>query len=452
MNIIIAGAGMVGSTLTRLLTAEGHDVTLIDSTSSVLDSNLEQYDVMAIHGNCASMDVLQQAGVMETELLIAVTNMDEVNLLCCITAHSMNPKLHTIARIRNPDYTGQIYSMRNNFGLSMSINPEKQAAAEIDRLLQYPGFLKRDSFAKGKTEIVELKVDASSKLCDVALMDMNSIVKCRVLVCAVLRQGQAIAPNGNFVLREGDRIFVTAPTENLAILLKNLGILTRRVRRVMICGGGRISYYLAKNLETHGIDVTLIEQNEARCHDLAEQLPNASIIHGNCTDQNLLESEGLAHMDAMVNMTGIDELNMITSLYGMGRGVNQVITKMNRMANRNIIDTLNLGSVICPKELCCNNIARYVRAMQNQSGAAISVHAIADGQAEAVEFLVDTNTPNCGIALKDLKLKANVLLVSITRAGHTEIPNGNSRFLPGDHIVVVANSQHTIHSIDDIFA
>ena len=452
MNIIIAGAGMVGSTLTRLLTAEGHDVTLIDSTSSVLDSNLEQYDVMAIQGNCASMEILHQAGVMEAELLIAVTNMDEVNLLCCITAHSMNPKLHTIARIRNPDYTGQIYSMRNNFGLSMSINPEKQAAVEIDRLLQYPGFLKRDSFAKGKTEIVELKVEAASPLCNVALKDMNSIVKCRVLVCAVLRQGQAIAPNGNFILQEGDRIFVTAPTENLTTLLKNLGILTRRVRHVMICGGGRISYYLANNLQSHGIKVTLIEQNEARCRELAIQLPNVSIIHGDCTDQNLLESEGLANVDAMVNMTGIDELNMITSLYGMGRGVNQVITKMNRMANRKIIDTLNLGSVICPKELCCNNIARYVRAMQNQSGAAISIHTIADGQAEAVEFLVDTMTPNCGIPLKDLKLKANVLLVSITRAGHTEIPNGNSRFMPGDHIVVVANSQHTIHSIDDIFA
>ena len=452
MNIISAGAGMVGSTLTRLLTAEGHDVTLIDSTSSVLDSNLEQYDVMGIQGNCASMEILEQAGVMDTDLLIAATNRDEVNLLCCITAHSMNPKLHTIARIRNPDYTGQIYSMRNKFGLSMSINPEKQAAVEIDRLLQYPGFLKRDSFAKGKTEIVELKVDASSKLCNVALMDMNSIVKCRVLVCAVLRDGQAIAPNGNFVLREGDRIFVTAPTENLTTLLKNLGILTRRVRRVMICGGGRISYYLAKNLEQHGIAVQLIEQNYDRCQVLAAQLPNTSIIHGDCTDQNLLESEGLSEVDAMVNMTGIDELNMIASLYGMGRGVHQVITKMNRMANRKIIDTLNLGSVICPKELCCNNIARYVRAMQKQNGAAISIHSIADGQAEAVEFLVDSKTPNCGIPLKDLKLKANVLLVSITRAGHTEIPNGNSRFMPGDIIVVVANSQHTIHSIDDIFA
>ena len=452
MNIIIAGAGMVGSTLTRLLTAEGHDVTLIDSTSHVLNSNLEQYDVMGIQGNCASMEILQEAGVMDAELLIAATNLDEVNLLCCITAHSMNPNLHTIARIRNPDYTGQIYSMRSKFGLSMSINPEKQAAVEIERLLKYPGFLKRDSFAKGKTEIVELRVDASSKLCNVALMDMNNIVKCRVLVCAVLRQGQAIAPNGNFVLREGDRIFVTAPTQNLTTLLKNLGIITRRVRRVMICGGGKISYYLAKNLEKNGISVQIIERDLDKCQKLAASLPDAAIIHGDCTDQNLLESEGLADVDAMVNMTGIDELNMITSLYGMGRGVQPVITKVNRMDNRNIIDTLNLGSIICPKELCCNNIARYVRAMQNQSGAAISVHTIADGQAEAVEFLVDNSTPNCGISLKDLKLKSNVLLVSITRAGHTEIPNGMSSFMPGDYIVVVANSQQAIHSMDDIFA
>ena len=452
MNIIIAGAGMVGSTLTRLLTAEGHDVTLIDSTASVLNHNLEQYDVMGIQGNCASMDILREAGVMDAELLIAVTNLDEVNLLCCITAHSMNPKLHAIARIRNPDYTGQIYSMRSNFGLSMTINPEKQAAVEIERLLKYPGFLKRDSFANGKTEIVELRVDASSKLCNVALMDMNSIVKCRVLVCAVLRQGQAIAPNGNFILREGDRIFVTAPTQNLTTLLKNLGIITRRVRRVMICGGGKVSYYLAKNLERNGISVQIIEQDPAKCQRLAAQLPNVTVIHGDCTDQNLLEGEGLGDVDAMVNMTGIDELNMINSLYGMSRGIHPVITKVNRMDNRNIINTLNLGSIICPKELCCNNIVRYVRAMQNQSGAAISLHTIADGQAEAVEFLVDESTPNCGIQLKDLKLKANVLLVSITRAGHTEIPNGLSSFLPGDHIVVVANSQYTIHSIDDIFA
>ena len=245
MNIIIAGDGKVGSMLTRQLSSEGHDVTVIDNDAKVLQSSVERYDVISVHGNCASMGVLQQAGVKDADLLIAATSEDEVNLLCCTTAHAMNNKLHTIARIRNPEYTEQIYRMRNVFGLSMVINPENQAAMEIERLLKYPGFLRRDTFAKGRTEIVELRVDSGSKLCNVKLMDLRSIVKCQVLVCAALRDGSAIAPKGDFVLREGDRIFVTALSENLTTLLKNLGILTRRVRNVTLCGGGRISYYLA---------------------------------------------------------------------------------------------------------------------------------------------------------------------------------------------------------------
>ena len=452
MNIIIAGDGKVGSTLTRLLSAEGHDVTLIDSNYKVLENSLEQYDVMAIHGNCASMDILLQAGVKDADLLIAVTNMDEVNLLCCTTAHGLNPKLHTIARIRNPEYTEQIYTMRSTFGLSMAINPEKQAAREIERLLKYPGFLKRDSFAKGRTEIVELRIGADSKLCNVALSDMNSIVKCRVLVCAVLRSGTAIAPKGNFILREGDRIFVTAPTQNLTTLLKNLGIITRRVRRVILCGGGRVSYYLASMLEKHGISIQLVEQNYERCRELATLLPETNVVHGDSTDQTLLDSEGLSEADAMVSLTGLDELNMIISLYGQSKGVPQVITKLSRMENRNVIDALSLGSVVCPKELCCNTIARYVRAMQNQSGAAVTVHAIADGQAEAVEFLVDEATKNCNIPLKQIKLKENVLVVSINRGSHTEIPGGESMFQKGDSVVVVTSGRGSIRQLNDIFA
>ena len=452
MNIIIAGDGKVGSTLTRLLSAEGHDVTLIDSNYKVLENSLEQYDVMAIHGNCASMDILLQAGVKDADLLIAVTNMDEVNLLCCTTSHGLNPKLHTIARIRNPEYTEQIYTMRSTFGLSMAINPEKQAAREIERLLKYPGFLKRDSFAKGRTEIVELRISADSKLCNVALSDMNSIVKCRVLVCAVLRSGTAIAPKGNFILREGDRIFVTAPTQNLTTLLKNLGIITRRVRRVILCGGGRVSYYLASMLEKHGISIQLVEQNYERCRELATLLPETNVVHGDSTDQTLLDSEGLSEADAMVSLTGLDELNMIISLYGQSKGVPQVITKLSRMENRNVIDALSLGSVVCPKELCCNTIARYVRAMQNQSGAAISVHTIADGQAEAVEFLVDANTRNCGKPLKDLKLKPNVLIASITHGAETEVPHGNSVFNEGDSLVVVTSGRGVLQQLNDIFA
>ena len=452
MNIIIAGGGKVGSNLTRMLTAEGHDITLIDTDSRILQSIQEQYDVMYVHGNCAAMDHLLQAGVNGADLLIAATNADEVNLLCCTTAHALNPKLHTIARIRNPEYTEQIYTMRNVFGLSMLINPEKQTAMEIERLLRYPGFLKRDSFAKGRTEIVELRVDAASKLCNVALSDMNAIVKCRVLVCAVIRGGTAIAPKGNFVLREGDRIFVTAPTENLTVLLKNLGIITRRVRSCILCGGGRVSFYLASLLQKHGISVQLIEQDAKRCEELAEELPGIDITHGDSTNQTLLDSEGLSEADALVSLTGVDELNIIISLYAHSKNVPQVITKLSRAENRIMIDALNLGSVVYPKELCCNNIARYVRAMGNQSGAAVSVHAIADGQAEAVEFLVDEHTRFCKTPLKDIKLRDGVLLVSITHGSKTEIPGGFSTFHKGDIIVVVTSERGSIRQLNDIFA
>ena len=451
MNIIIAGNGQVGATLTRLLSTEGHDVTIIDHNSKVLSATQEQFDVMAVQGNCAAMDVLLNAGIKDADLLIAVTDADEVNLLCCTTAHGLNPKLHTIARIRNPEYNEQMYALRNIFGLSMNINPEKQAAREIERLLKYPGFLKRDSFAKGKTEIVELRVDANSKLCNVALMDLNNIVKCRVLVCAVIRNSNAVAPRGNFVLREGDRIFVTAPAQNLTTLLRNLGIITRRVHRVLLCGGGRISFYLASMLEKSGITTQIVEQDAQRCQELAAQLPNTAIIQGDSNDQDLLDSEGLARTDAMVSLTGMDELNMIISLYGKSRGIPQVITKLNRMENRPMVDSLDLGSVICPKELCCNTIARYVRAMGNQAGAAVSVHAIADGQAEAIEFLVDDSTKNCGVPLKELKVKSDVLVVSITRGSNTEIPGGDSKFHKGDIVVVVTSNRGSIRQLNDIF-
>ena len=452
MNIIIAGDGKVGSLLTRQLSSEGYNVTVIDSNSRVLEQSVERYDVFGVHGNCASMAVLQQAGVKDADLLIAATNQDEVNLLCCTTAHALNPRLHTIARIRNPEYTEQIYRMRNVFGLSMVINPENQAATEMERLLKYPGFLRRDTFAKGRTEIVELRVDAGSKLCNVKLMDLRSIVKCQVLVCAVLRDGDPIAPKGDFQLKEGDRIFVTALSENLTTLLKNLGILTRRVRNVTLCGGGRISYYLASRLKKAGISSQIIESDYERCRELCELLPECDIIHGDISEQDLLESEGLAQTDALVTLTGLDELNMIVSLYGSSRGVPQVITKLSHLSNRSVIDSLALGSVICPRELVCSNIVRYVRAMQNQHGAAISVHTIADGQVEAMEFLVEEHTEHIGKPLKQIRLKPNVLLVSISHGAATHIPNGDSAFQQGDTVVVVTNGREVIRQLNDIFA
>jgi trk system potassium uptake protein TrkA len=283
-------------------------------------------------------------------------------------------------------------------------------------------------------------------------MEMNAIVKCKVLVCAVLRDGKAVAPKGNFILREGDRIFVTAPTNNLATLLKNLGIVTRRVRNVILCGGGRVSYYLASLLEKDGMNVQIIESNRERCAELATLLPDTTIIHGDGTDQDLLNSQGLSQCDALVTLTGVDELNMIVSLYGMKQNVPLVITKLSRMDNRSIVDSLSLGSVVCPKELCCNTIVRYVRAMQKQTGAALSLRTIADGQAEAIEFLVDKHTHNCGVPLKQLKLKSDVLVAMINRGAYTEIPSGDSYFRAGDSVVVVTSGQGTLQDLNDIFA
>ena len=452
MNIIIAGGGKVGQTLARQLSAEGHDLTLIDQDNLVLEKTVDRYDAMVVAGNCASKETLLSADIENADLLIAVTAMDEVNLLCCMTAHGLNKNLHTIARIRTPEYAEQIMTMRDVFPLSMTVNPEKQAALEIERLLKFPGFLRRESFANDQTQIVELRIDSASKLCNLSLSELGTVVKCRVLVCAVLRAGTAVAPTGNFVLKEGDRIFVTAPTANLAILLKSLGIVTKKVKNVLLCGGGRVSYYLANLLEDDKMDVRILEKSHSRCIELAESLPEATVIHGDCSSQSTLDSQGLENMDSVVTLTGLDETNMVVSLYAGSRGVGQVITKLSRSENGRLADAMSLSSTISPLELCCNAIVRYVRAMQNQTGAAISVHTIADGQAEAVEFLVDEATKHCGKPLKDIKLKPNVLIASITHGADSLVPNGSSVFLPGDTVVIVTSGRGILHGINDIFA
>ena len=451
MKIIIAGDGKVGSTLTRELSAEGYDVTIIDANPRVLETTEELYDVLSIQGNCASMEVLEQAGVREADLLIVATSADEINLLCSLTAHGMNPNIHTIARIRNPEYNSQLVRMRDIFSLSMAVNPELQAAVEIERLLKYPGFLKRDTFAKGRMEIVELRIDRNSRLCDKALNDLETVTGCQILVCTVLRSGEVIAPDGNFVLREGDRIFVTAPLKNLTILLRNLGLLKHKVKRVMICGGGKISYYLAKRMERSGIDVSLIEKDPQRCVELAGALPQVCVINGDASDEKLLNDERLSDCDALITMTGLDELNMVISLYGHSCGVPQVITKLGRVESTPLLDQISLGSTISPKELCCDSIIRYVRAMKNQTGAAVSVHGIADGHAEALEFRVEHYTKHCGEPLKDLHLKRNILIAGIIHGGRPEIPNGESRFQVGDTVIIVSNGEEVIYQLNDIF-
>ena len=451
MKIIIAGIGKVGERLCERLSLEDHEITVIDENSEKLETAVERYDIMAVCGNCAQMEILAEAGIAEAQLLIVTTAADEVNLLCCITAHHLNPDINTIVRIRNPEYSEQIYAMKKSFALSFAVNPEQQAADEMDRLLKYPGFLRRDVFAKSRVEIVELRLPEGTPLCGVSLLDLGKVINCRILVCAVLRNGEAIIPSGNFVLQAGDYVFVTGIPQELTALLKNLGILAKRVKRVLLCGGGRVSFYLAKRLEKSGISVKIIEQDKDRCVHLADMLPSADIVYGDASYQPLLESEGIRDHDAVISMTGIDELNMIISLYAKEVGVKQIITKVGHTDNSGVLDALSLGSIVSPKELSTTSILRYVRAMQNGEGAAITIHPIANGQAEAMEFVVDEQTANCGKPLKELATRSDVLIACITHAGKTAIPSGSSSFVRGDTVIVVTNHSSEIRQLNDIF-
>ncbi len=452
MKILIAGVGKFGMTLAKQLSAEGHDITVIDVDSAALSNTQDLIDVMTVQGNCVAMKTLHQADVEHNDLLIASADNDEVNLLTCITAHGMNPDIHTIARIRNPEYTEQAASMRDAFGLSMSVNPEKRAAVEIERLLKLPGFLKRDTFAKGRAEIVELKLEQNSPLCGAHLTELSNIVKCKVLVCAVLRDGKVFIPSGSFELEEGDRIFVTAPTDDLSTLLKSLGIVTHKVKRVMLAGGSRIGYYLCQALVKSGVSVQVIERDEATCREFADDIPGICVVHGNASDEDLLESEGISQCDALVTLTGLDELNMVLSIYGQNFGVPQVITKLGRADNPKVLDKLPLGSVICPRKISCNGIVRYVRGMQIGSGAAKSVHLIADGEAEAVEFRADDKTLHLDEPLKNIRLKKDVLIACIIRGTQIDIPSGESKIKNGDTLIIVSAGGTVIRQLNDIFA
>ena len=451
MKILIAGAGKVGRALTDELSKEGHDITVIDMNSDVLENAVSSYDVITLQGNSASMSVLKEAGIENMDLFIAATNADEVNLLAVITAKALNPDIHTIARIRDPEYVEQARSMRDVFALSLVINPEQQSAHEIARLLRYPGFLKRETFVKARVEIVELKVAKNSKLCKVKLSSLTSVVRAQVLVAAVLRNGKAIMPDGNFVIEEGDRLFVTGDPEQLHQMLIHIGIINMPVSHVIMAGGSRISYYLAEELHKYHIATSIIEIDKAKCRELAEKLPYVTVINGDVSNRSTLDSEDIGDYDAVVSLTGIDELNVVTSLYAHMHQVPNIVTKLGRGNQGELIENMPIGSVICPKELCTMHIVRYVRAMQTKEGAALSIHRIADGKIEAIEFTADAETRHLGEKLKNIRTKKNALIVSIGHGVRAEIANGESSFNAGDTVVVITNTDSSINQLNDIF-
>ena len=441
MKIIIVGCGKVGTTLAEQLNRENHDITLIDCDSEALQSISDSTDVMSVTGNGAVYQVQMEAGIKEADLLIATTNSDELNMLCCLIAKKAG-NCHTIARIRNPEYSAEINYIREELNLSLAINPELAAAREIARLLRFPNAIKIELFAKGRTELLKFLIPKDSILDRMKVMDVVS--------CAVERGDDVVIPDGNFEMKGGDKISFIAPHAECADFFRKAGIENNTVNSAMFVGGGKLTVYLAKALADTKIKIKIIEQDEERCRILSELLPHAMIIHGDGSDQKLLLEEGIRQTEAFASLTGFDEENILLSLYAASQSRAKLITKVNKIAFENVINALNLGSVIYPKMLTADIILQYVRAMQNSMGSNIeTLYKIVADKAEALEFRVRGDSPVLGIPLEKLRTRNNLLVACINRNGRIIMPRGKDTLEAGDTVIIVTT--HTgLNDLKDI--
>lgn len=451
MKILIIGDGKIGSILAEQLSREKHEVTLVDRSGERLDQSNNELDVMIVEGDGASRTVQLEAGADRADLVIACTGEDERNLMCCLIAKKLGAR-HTIARVRNPQYAEELSLIQDDLGLSMTINPEETCATEMARVLRFPSAIKIDTFAKGQVEIHKTDVTAGSPLDGLTLRDIGKF-RVNVLICAVERGEQEIfIPSGDFQLHSGDRISVVASPVEAQRFFRQVGVATNRVRQVMLIGGGRMGYYLARQLLASGMDVKIVEYDFKRCEELSQLLPGATILHGDGTDHRLLQEEGIEHMDAVAALTGIDEENIIISLYAGHSTKAKVITKINRDTYEPLVGRLSLGSVFNPRNICADNVVRYVRAMQDSDAYASmeTMCKIVSNKVEALEFRVTANADFCGIPLQDLHLKDGLLIGCISRGDKFITPRGSDTIEVGDSVIVVTTISG-LRSLNDIF-
>lgn len=450
MKIIIVGCGKVGTTLAEQLNRENHDITLIDTNEDAIQNISDSADVMGVTGNGAVYQVQMEAGIQDADLLIATTNSDELNMLCCLIAKKAG-NCHTIARIRNPEYSSEIRYIREELNLSLAINPELAAAREIARLLRFPSAIKIEPFAKGRIELLKFLIPEHSLLNDMRVMDVVNRLKSNVLICVVERGNDVVIPDGNFVMKKGDKISFIASHQGSADFFKKAGVDNNIVKSAMFVGGGKLTHYLCRLLEDTKIKIKIIERDEERCRQLSELLPKAMIIHGDGTDEQLLLEEGIRQTEAFASLTGFDEENIMLSLYASSQSKAKLITKVNKIAFENVINSLNLGSLIQPKMLTAEIILQYVRAMQNSMGSSNieTLYKIAADKAEALEFRVKEGSPVLGIPLEKLKLIDNLLVACINRGGTIITPRGKDTVEAGDTVIVVTT--HTgLNDLTDI--
>lgn len=450
MNIIIVGCGKVGGAIAEQLAVENHDIVVIDTSAERLDEVGSVLDVMCIRGDGVNAAVLAEAGAQKCDLLIAITQSDEVNLLSCLIGKKMGAK-NTIARVRNPIYAEGLPLIKDDLGLSMTINPEYAAASEISRTLRFHSALKVETFAKSKVEVLKHRIMPSSVLCGLKIHDLKSTIKTDIFICAVERGDEVFIPTGSTELMENDIISFLASPETAHNFFKKIGASTHKIKNMMLIGGGRLTYYLAKMLLQVGIKVKIIEKDMARCEELSELLPGAMIIHGDGTDNKLLHEEGIDETDAVATLTGLDEQNVLISVYALQCSPDKkVITKIKHFDYDDTIKNMNLGSVVYPKYITADHIIKYVRVMQNSLGSNVeTLHHIVDNKVEVLEFKIREYSKILSTPIKDLNLCKGVLIACISRKGNMFIPKGDDTIELGDTIIVVTTNKG-IYSIENI--
>jgi trk system potassium uptake protein TrkA len=451
MKIIIVGGGKVGYTLAEQLSTEDHDIILIDNDDDVLTHADETLDIMCIKGNGASVDILKTAGISEADILLAVTDSDELNMICCVIGKKLGAK-HTVARVRNTDYSNEFKMLREELELDMVINPEMEAAAEIAQMIQFPSAVDVEAFANNLVELVEFRVLETDPIINTKLVDLSKLLPSKILFCTIMRGDEVFIPKGNFVLLPDDLVQVIGERNSISRFFKYLGRNTHKVKNVTIIGGSRTAIYLTWLLEEMDLNVKIIELNKDRCLILNDILTKSMIICGDGTDQEVLDRENIESADAVVALTDRDEENLIISLYAHQCGVPKVILKINRQNYFPIVQKLGLDSIISPKYITANYILRYIRALDNSQGIAVEkLYRILDNKAEIVEFTVKDSFNVTDIKLQDLSLKNDVLIASIVRNKTIIIPDGNDVIKENDKVIVVSKTGF-ITDLSDILA
>lgn len=448
MNIIIVGSGKVGYTLAQHLNAEGHEITVIDSDEDKVREISSEMDIYCVLGNGTSYLAQKEAGVEKADLLISVANQDEINLLSCLMAKKAG-NCQTIARVRNPEYYQEIGYIREELGLSMSINPEWEAASEMARLVQYPSALAAETF-RGRVSLLHIVIPEQSVLNGMKIADFSSKISRQVLVCIVKRGKEVFVPGGDFVMQAGDAISVSLPIREATPFFKKIGVPANPIKSIMIAGGGMISFYLAKLLQDTGVEVKIIEKSKKRCEVLSEALPKALIIQGDTIDKELLLEEGIQNVDALAALTEIDEENIMLSLYAKRVSHAKTMTKVDKIEFPEVIDELGIDTLIVPKVITAVSIIRYVRAMQNTVGSNVqTLYRLMDGKVEALEFIASRTAKVIGKPLSELRIKKNLLICSIKRKGKVLTPTGNDVINSGDSVIIVTTNLG-LNDLDDI--